>query len=816
MSGALRDMVADALRDLRARGRSLAVSTAGLAFALAAALLVGMIALALAAPDPHVADPRRTVMLDARPNPPGEPEAPWAGQAPLAFGPLLKARHAPLDLVSRVAWGGMEFRTTGPLQPALLLAADPDLVDALALPCLAGDLRAALSGHDTIALSVDLVRRLWGELPPAQALGRTLQSHGRAYTVAAVVPDTDPRSPLWGANPMVGRALAMSGFDSPANTLSAEEREGLFSGGGRVFARLRSGTRVEDVAGWMRDAFVTSPGYARVPPAWRAGREAAFFRAVPLDELPFVGPMHALRWRLLGATGAACALLLALAALNAASLQAAHLQRRQRETALRRSLGASDAQLLALWSLEAAGPLVACAAAALLLAWWAVPPVAAWMGLPPDLPIADPPPRQALAGLLVAVVSLEALLVLPPALVALRRVPAAALQGRTGSEGPWGRRARQALLGLQWGGALLLLSVAGVLAGQQHHLLHVDRGIDTRDRLVLEMETDPEHIPSLAAFTDALSRSPAVRHWAFSAEVPAAGTQGGRERLSRGEGRTADARVSLVSPGVFDTYGMTLLAGDPRRPGGDDRVVIDATTARRLGFASPVEAVGASLQGGGDGPLAGAVERRVVAVMKDVRLDGARDEPVPHAFLLTDRPLWNVSVTGPDPRALRAALEAAWKAHGLPVPFVIERAEDQLADAYRQEAQLTTTVAVVAALSVGVAMIGAWTMVADTLRRRRAELVLHRLHGAGDGAIARRVTAELGAPLLVAAIVALPLAAWIGWLYLDGFHERIEPAASLALVLAASLGATLAVTALAALRHVRLALALQPIEALDR
>jgi len=106
-------------------------------------------------------------------------------------------------------------------------------------------------------------------------------------------------------------------------------------------------------------------------------------------------------------------------------------------------------------------------------------------------------------------------------------------------------------------------------------------------------------------------------------------------------------------------------------------------------------------------------------------------------------------------------------------------------------------------------------MVADTLRRRRTELVLHRLHGAGDAAIARQVAGEFAVPLLGAALVALPLAGWIGARYLGGFQDRVAWVPGLVAPLAAALAATLLVTALASLRHVRQALALQPIEALN-
>ena len=161
------------------------------------------------------------------------------------------------------------------------------------------------------------------------------------------------------------------------------------------------------------------------------------------------------------------------------------------------------------------------------------------------------------------------------------------------------------------------------------------------------------------------------------------------------------------------------------------------------------------------------------------------------------------------------AVEAAWKTHGLQAPYEIRWADDQRADVYRQESQLTATVTVVALLAVAVAMLGAYAMVADTLRRRRTELVLHRLHGASDAAIARQVATEFGVPLAAAALVALPLAGWIGWNYLARFHDHVAAPAGLGAALVAAAVVTTLVTALACLRHVRQALALQPIEALN-
>ena len=812
------------LADARRQARSALVGAAGLTVALSACLLVSLLALALATPDPHVRDPDRVVMLDFKGNPPDEPSV-WFAASPVSFGPLLKARHAPLDLISRVVVGGMEFKMNGGTNPAYLLAVDPDLVDVLDLTSLAGDLRATLERRNAVAISSELMHKLWGEVTPAQVIGRRIESHGLWYEVGAVVPDADPRSPVWDASPLVGHAMAMTNFDSPANEMSDDDKSAIFLMTGQVFARLRPGTSVDQVGGWVNEAFLSSPRYPQLPASWRNRAEPpAYFRGLTLRQLPFSGPRNTLRWQLFGAVGAACVLLLVLAIFNIMNMQAANLLRRQRETALRRSLGASAAHLLASWAAEALLPLLLAAGAALLVTWWVAPTVANWLRLPPELPVADPVPWVAIAGLLAIVAATLPVTLAVPAWNALRRAPATALQGRTASEGPWGRRVRQALLGVQLGGALLLLSLAGVLSVQQRHLLQVDRGFDTHDRLVLSMETDPDKVPSLAPFTAALDHSPAIRHWAFSMERPAADVEGTRQMTEGVAGHRQMLRLSRVSTGFFDTYGMTILAGLPQFSAAEDRVVIDAKAARLLGFATPQAAVGALLRGGAcrearcasDGSFdqRGDGVQRVVAVVKDVTMESGHDTPRPQGFLLTDRPMWNVTATGPDPAALRRAVEAAWDTYGLKLPYQFQWADDQRASVYRQESQLTTIVATVSLLAVAVAMLGAYAMVADTLRRRRTELALHRLHGAGDMAIARQVAAEFGVPLLAAGVVALPLAGWIGWRHLSDYQERATLSAGLAAPLLAAAAVTALVTALAALRHVRQALALQPIEAL--
>lgn len=273
--------------------------------------------------------------------------------------------------------------------------------------------------------------------------------------------------------------------------------------------------------------------------------------------------------------------------------------------------------------------------------------------------------------------------------------------------------------------------------------------------------------------------------------------------------------MTTVSPGFFTTYGMTLLAGTPTLGTGEAHVVIDEKAARLLGFSNPQSAIGELLRGGGGFLQEGSDIRRIVAVVKSVKLESARDPALPQAFLLSDKPQWDVTVHGTDLTTLRQTLEDLWKTYGPRLLYDIQSVDDQLASVYDQEQRLTTMLTAVALLSVGVAMLGAYALIADTVRRRRTELVLRRLHGADHVAIIRQLGAEFVPPLLIAAVIGLPLATWLGERYLAGFVDRVDAGVGLVMPMAIAGAATLFVTTLATLRHVRQALAIQPIEALQ-
>jgi putative ABC transport system permease protein len=110
-----------------------------------------------------------------------------------------------------------------------------------------------------------------------------------------------------------------------------------------------------------------------------------------------------------------------------------------------------------------------------------------------------------------------------------------------------------------------------------------------------------------------------------------------------------------------------------------------------------------------------------------------------------------------------------------------------------------------------IAAFGAYVLAADAVQRRTREIALRRLFGARRFDIGRLIAKEVGAIVLLSALVALPLAAVAIARYLATYTEQ-TPLAFWAMAFA--LLASLATAAFAGARQAWIAMMLKPAVAL--
>lgn len=365
-------------------------------------------------------------------------------------------------------------------------------------------------------------------------------------------------------------------------------------------------------------------------------------RVVPINE-QFLGSPTNPAWLAFMTTGC---LMVLISCANAANLMLARSARRAREMAIRTSIGASRRRLTRQLLIEGAvlaalggiaGLGVALAGVRLFSA--AIPErvLPYWFDYSLDLRV-----LAALIGVSAASVFLFALL---PALQASKSDVTLVMKdgGRTGTRR--GRHWTTGFLAIEFGLTVVLLAHFVVNVRTAAPALETDRALDTDQVLAAAITLPAEGYPSAAqrqAFFDALQTRlgglPAVSGVAIANALPLSGGDEARVDLE-GRPRTADdspgVRTVAITPGYFETFGLTLVRGrDLEATDGDagrPHVVVNERFVEQ--FLGQEEAIGRRISlSDPNAPVGDRTWSTIVGVAPSIR---QRPGPSPDAVVYT-------------------------------------------------------------------------------------------------------------------------------------------------------------------------------------
>lgn len=489
------------------------------------------------------------------------------------------------------------------------------------------------------------------------------------------------------------------------------------------------------------------------------------------------------------ATFAIVALLtLGMAVLNFVNLTTARAIQRAREVALRKLLGASRGQLIAQFVAES----LLFSAAAMLIALTMVELATPWIGrvLDADLSFAYLGPRgMALpAFALFGVTALAGGLY--PALYLSRFKPAVALRAnRTSLETPGSGRLRVALVVVQFAVAIGLIASTAIIGMQTRFVETVDPGY-RRDGLV--------QIANAWRFTQGTEYEAARAEMLAIPGVTATGRTGlglastdKMMRVIRAPG--ASQYVSMGFFGVdadfLQTMDIKLLAG---RLLGDsfaaDRiagvatkdlvarginVVVNRTAAARLGYRDPQAAIGKTVQVGFDGFT--MVPATIAGVVEDTRFRTARDaiEPLVYAYDSEHTSQVLVRYANARPGEVMAALNKVWRKFEPEIPFEARFADDIVRELYAADRARTALFAGFSLLAIAIACLGLYSLAAFATERRTKEIGIRKVVGARVRDIVRLLVWQFSRPVVLANLIAWPVAWWAMRDWLNTFDARI-------------------------------------------
>jgi predicted permease len=473
------------------------------------------------------------------------------------------------------------------------------------------------------------------------------------------------------------------------------------------------------------------------------------------------------------------ALVLLIACANVAGLLMTRAASRQREIAMRISLGASRAAIVRQLLTESVMLGVMGGAAALLVARWTGVLLAGLLASGRDPVPMDLHLDMRVLSFTAAVSVVSGILFgLAPSLAAVRVQPLATLKqnGANATMGAKRFRSGKILVGAQVGLSLLLLIGAGLLLRTLQTLRHVSLGYDRQAVVLFTVRPGLNGYEGqkLVSYYEELGRRlrtiPGVRSVAFADRNPI----GAGESITDIQipGYTAASKDLLVhrhivSPGYFDTLNIGVLLG--RAIGQQDVaasqkvVVINQALAReyfhgdnplghQLRFGSHVE----------DQPM------QIVGVVQDVKYGNIRTEPPPTIYVAYSqtRSVWPFMTyqlrTAGDTNAVARAIGATALAADPDVPVVNIRTQEQMVN---QVLHLERTFALLSSvfggLALGLACVGVYGTIAYTVAQRTNEIGIRMALGAQRGKILEMVLRETLSVVAIGVAVGLPLS-WLG------------------------------------------------------
>jgi predicted permease len=463
-------------------------------------------------------------------------------------------------------------------------------------------------------------------------------------------------------------------------------------------------------------------------------------------------------------------MVLVIAAANVANLLLARSTARQRELALRSSLGAGRGRLLRQHLTESLLLALLGGAAGLLIAYWGNALVRQFP-VPPSAGRLD----ARMLAFALAVSALTGLLCgLLPALRASRVDPAEGLkEGRTAVSRGRGRT-RRALIVLQVAMSLVLLVGAGLFVRSLRAVYAIDPGVDVDALMTVSMNPGRADIPQAErpemyrAAMERLRQLPGVSRAALvSSSVPlSGGTTGIRFRA---EGRDTvgrrDPDFTMVSAGYFETAGTRVIAGrgfTAADATGEPVAVVNSVLAREISPDGNVLgrciAVWNQVKDGGC--------TRIIGVVEPTRTRFLEPQDHPQFYLDWDRsdvfrggrPILLVRLTAESPasaEAIRAAVQGLRPdLRYVQVQPMAEQIRNDLLP-YRLGATLFSLFAVLALI---LAAVGVYGVLAYFVTERTQEIGIRSAIGAPRSAVASVVIRQGMAPVFIGLAIGLGVA----------------------------------------------------------
>jgi putative ABC transport system permease protein len=199
-------------------------------------------------------------------------------------------------------------------------------------------------------------------------------------------------------------------------------------------------------------------------------------------------------------------------------------------------------------------------------------------------------------------------------------------------------------------------------------------------------------------------------------------------------------------------------------------IILNETAYRQMAFSNLDEAIVLTYQGEAPRPL------KVIGVLKDFNYQSLRDNVRPMAIQLGSEPNLEMAIrlSQGNTREQIAVLESIWKKYAPDAPFEYSFVDQNFDALFRAEQRMSQIILIFTVLAITIACLGLFGLAAYTAEQRAKEISIRKVMGASMSHVMILMTKDFTILVMVAFVIATPLAWYFADSWLSGFANRIH------------------------------------------
>ncbi len=692
--------------------------------------------------------------------------------APDPMGPTLVKDYPQVKSAVRFREQGSFLVKKGDenLKETRVIFADSTLFDVFSFPLIAGDPKTALAAPNTVVITESTARKYFGR---TDVLGETLVFDDKTnYKITGVMEDIPRNSHI-----QFDFFLAMEG-------LQESKQNNWLSNNFNTYILLAEGADIAQLEAEMDNLIERYVGPIAqqvmqiTMDEFRESGNFLYYTFIPLTDIH----LHSNRTAELSPNGniqyvyifsAVALFVLLIACINFMNLATARSAGRAREVGIRKVMGSLKSGLIGQFLTESVVMALLSLVLAVLGVWLLLPWFNQLSGK--EMALGSFLNAGVLPVLLLFVIATGLLAGSYPAFFLSSFRPVSVLKGRL-SQSTKGGGLRSALVVFQFITSVLLIIGTIVIYRQLNYIQTKQLGFNKEQVLIIN---DAYALgDQLQAFKEEASREAGVVSGAVSSYLPVPSARSDSPILPTpvvDQSKAVSTQQWRVDHDYIQTMGMEIIQGrDFSRDFLTDSnaVIINEATARLLNFDDPV---GKKVYIIDDIQTMDLIAFDIIGVVKDFHYESLRSNISPVTFFL-GRSRGNISfrLDTEDITGTVSRIESKWRSMAAGQPFNYTFMDEAFDQMYRTEQRVGNIFITFAILAIFIACLGLFGLSAFMAEQRTKEIGIRKVLGASVGNIVTMLSKDFLKLVLIAAVIAFPVAWWGMSTWLENYAYRTE------------------------------------------